>query len=782
MAGFADELTPFTMAHDALVLARVSSPVESELLDAWLRRHHGASSETQVVVVHLTAGDTSPSVLSLLGEHLNADDDRYVVPVRVFWVPDTRVSNRSKLAGLMAGRDLYRPNERRQRRILRDDPSRARVVAGEPAKVSALRHLWRDTTVAEEPHDFARFVIRRAVLAIERVEYRLLGPEYKSPRLVKPEILASARFRAGVQMIPAGTVEEAGKILEEMATGWGRLSVDLLPAFYRQVIKRGFDPEIDYDAGEIEAMRTALQSHPAVLLFSHRSNLDGVVLAVALQANRLPRAHVFGGINMAFGFVGPIMRRSGVIFIRRNIADDPLYKYVLKEYVGYLSEKRFNLMWSIEGTRSRSGKMLPPKLGLMSYVADAYLEGRSDDILLQPVSISFDQLHEVAEYAEYARGAEKKPEGLRWLVNFIRAQGERHYGKIYVRFPEAVSMRHYLGAQHDRNPTDPGADRAAKRLALQKMAIEVAWRIQRATPVNATALVSALLLATRGVALTLDQVHHTLQDSLDYLERKQTPVTDSALRLRTTDGVRTALDALSNGHPITRVDGGWQPVWRIAPEHEHAAAFYRNSVIHAFLETSIVELALAHAGHADGDRLQAFWRQATRLRDLLKFDFYFADSASFREHITEEMAWQENWESRVSEGGIDALLLQRRPLVSWAMLRSFFEAYEIVANVLRRGVPAEINEQDLTKLALGVGRQYIAQNRVLSNEPVSTLLFATARQVAADQHLFDARADLDGRRDAFHAELRAILADVDHVDKVARQQFFVREATWRDHT
>ena len=122
------------------------------------------------------------------------------------------------------------------------------------------------------------------------------------------------------------------------------------------------------------------------------------------------------------------------------------------------------------------------------------------------------------------------------------------------------------------------------------MAFEVAWRILRATPINATGLVSALLLTTRGVALTLDQLHHTLQDSLDYLERKQTPMTNSALRLRTPEGVRAAVDALSNGHPVTRVDGGREPVWRIAPENEHEAAFYRNTMIHAFLETSIVEL------------------------------------------------------------------------------------------------------------------------------------------------------------------------------------------------
>jgi glycerol-3-phosphate O-acyltransferase len=168
---------------------------------------------------------------------------------------------------------------------------------------------------------------------------------------------------------------------------------------------------------------------------------------------------------------------------------------------------------------------------------------------------------------------------------------------------------------------------------------------------NATGLVSATLLTTRGVALTVDQLHHTLQDAVDYLQRKQTPMTNSALRLRIVDGVRSAVDALSNGHPVTRVEGGRETVWRIAPQHEHQAAFYRNSVIHAFLETSIVELALVHAARAAGDRVAIFWAQAMRLRELLKFEFYFADSAAFREHIAEEIAWQDNWESLVADRG-----------------------------------------------------------------------------------------------------------------------------------
>ena len=771
-----DDLTSFTTTAGGIVLAFVSSPAERELLDDWLLEQHRKHFDREVEMLHLSAEDPAPDVLARLAEMLGGDDGRSVVPVRVFWGPGG-LPTRSKLFGLLAGRETYRPPNWRQRRILRKDRSRARVVAGESPKVFELRQQWRDMTVGEGRSEFARFVIWRATLAIERIEYRLLGPEYRSPRLIKPEMLESARFRAGLEQIPDASIEQAGKMLDELATGWSRFSIDLIPNLGKLIFSRGFDPVLDYDQAQVEAMRNALDLHPAVMLFSHRSNLDTPVLTVAMQENSLPRAHIFIGINMAFGLMGPIMRRSGAIFIRRNIGADPLYRYVLKQYVGYLVQKRFNLTWAIEGTRSRTGKMLPPKLGLMSYVADAYLEGRSDDILLQPVSISFDQLQEITEYAEYARGGEKTPEGLSWLYNFIKAQGKRNYGKIYVRFPEAVSMRRYLGRPHG----EPAIEEATKRLALQKMAFEVAWRTLRSTPINATGLMSALLLATYGVALTASELHHTVQDALDYLERRRTPMTTSAKRLRTPEGVQTALQALSNGHPVSRVDGGRETVWRIASQNEHAASFYRNSVIHAFLETSIVELALAHAAHAAGDRVAAFWAQAVRLRDLLKFDFYFADSARFRANVAEEMTWlDDDWEAKAAIGGeeIEKLLHTKRPLVAPVMLRTFFEAYEIVADVLL-DAPVEINEKDLTKWAMGVGDQYVAQGLVRSSEPVSTLLFATARQVAADQHLLEPAAELTASREAFDSELRAILRDFDNIERHALDQFIARAHTQR---
>ena len=105
---------------------------------------------------------------------------------------------------MMPGRDPYRPSERQQQRILARQPGRARVLVGEPATIGALRRRWAEATGGEDPDDFGAYVARRATLALDRAEYRLRGPRYKTPSLVKEEILASRRFRAGLGRVRRG--------------------------------------------------------------------------------------------------------------------------------------------------------------------------------------------------------------------------------------------------------------------------------------------------------------------------------------------------------------------------------------------------------------------------------------------------------------------------------------------------------------------------------------------------------------------------------------------------
>ena len=531
-----------------------------------------------------------------------------------------------------------------------------------------------------------------------------------------------------------------------------------------------------------------MQRYPGILLWSHRSNLDTLVLAAALQENGLPPAHLFAGINMAFGPMGAIMRRAGVIFIRRSLGDDPLYRYVLRQYVGYVIEKRFNLSWSIEGTRSRTGKMLPPRLGLLAYAADAYRDGRADDILLLPVSITFDQLHEIGEYAEYARGGAKRPEGFGWLYGFIKAQGARHYGKVYVRFAEPVSLRAFLGPPGGEIASDP----AARRLALQKTAFEVAWRINQNMPVTATAVVTTILLAMHGVALTFGQLRLGLADALDYLASRGIPRTASVPALAAAEPVRATLDALRQGGLVASAEDGREPVWLIGPDQQLPATFYRNSLIHFLLDTALCELAVLRAGEAAGDPAGVFWAEIAWLRDLLKFEFYFRDAEEQRRQIREEMNRHDpRWEERLRSGpiGVEALLAGMRPLVSHVVVRPFVEAYRIVADVLvNDDVPDD--DAEVIKRALGLGQQYVAQRRLRSSESVSVLLFQTALQLARNRGLLGygagaagsedaadsgAAAHLAARRAAFLAELRGLLGRLDQIEDLAIRRY-VKEA------
>ena len=198
------------------------------------------------------------------------------MPVRVAWLPEEHAGRRAaRLADMMPGRDPYRPSERQQQRILARQPGRARVLVGEPATIGSLRRRWAEATGGEDPDDFGGYVARRATLALDRAEYRLRGPRYKTPSLVKEEILAS-RPVPGRACAECGTgrartppsLEEAGEILDELAAGWSRRLIDVVPTVGRLIFQRGFDPQIDYDEAQVERLRAALAAppgHPAVV-------------------------------------------------------------------------------------------------------------------------------------------------------------------------------------------------------------------------------------------------------------------------------------------------------------------------------------------------------------------------------------------------------------------------------------------------------------------------------------------------------------------------------------
>jgi glycerol-3-phosphate O-acyltransferase len=490
---------------------------------------------------------------------------------------------------------------------------RCRIVAGVPAPLPERRGRGRarGEVDAGETTSLTGFVARQAQLALERAERRVRGARYKVPRLVREEILARPSFRAGLARLArkanrseADVAREASRDLKEIAAATNPITIDLATQLFRFLYTRGYDAQLRYDQARLEQVATLSQRAPVVFLPTHRSNLDHPSLHCMLWENGLPPNHTAGGINMNFFLIGPLVRRAGVFFIRRTFKDDAVYKLVLHHYIDYLIEKRFSLEWYIEGGRSRSGKLLPPKFGMLAYVVDAYRRGKAEDVFLIPVSIAYDQIQDVGDYVAEQRGAKKQKESFGWFLGLMRRL--RRYGEIHIRFGEPISLAKSLGAPNPNAEPNPDEE----NLAIQKLAFETSVRINEVTPISATSLVTLALLGVGDQALSLEEVRGSLVRLLDYVERRKLP-TMGELDLRTEGGVARALDELVRSSVLAVYAEGPEPVYKVREDEHLAAAYYRNSVIHFFVTPAIAELALlGAAGDGVVDYRAAFFDEA----------------------------------------------------------------------------------------------------------------------------------------------------------------------------
>jgi len=565
----------------------------------------------------------------------------------------------------------------------------------------------------------------------------------------------------------ASVLAQAYRYLHELRSGHSELIYSWLVRAGRALLGSGY-ARIDYDPAQVARMRELLRTSPAVVLSSHKSYLDGGALTVGFHDHGLPPLTVFGGINMSFWPLGSLWRRANMVFIRRG-GDDAVYRCTLRHYLAYLVSQRRPLQWFLEGTRSRTGKLGPPRLGLLVYIADAYRDGRIEDLQLVPVAVSYDQLQEVAEYAGEARGAAKSAESLGWLVRFVRAQRGR-FGTVYVRFGEPVPTRGHLGSPEEARSSTP----EAYRLALQKLAFDVSRRINAAIPISGSSLVTLALLGARGHALTLQQIRAAVPGYLDFARRRGLPMTPTSA-LDSDAAVVGVLDGLiAQGVARSHVTGE-RAVFGIAPEQHLAAAFYRNTIIHHFLSSSIAELALLGAAEqAPVDRAAAFESEALAIRDLLKFDFFFGDREQFIASVESEASTLAlDWRERLAAGptGVAALLETAPMLCSDMMLRSFFEAYSVVADVMASGdASGPFVESALLDQCMGLGQQYLLQGKLRSPEAVSRHLFRAGIELARNRGLWSPAEGIDDRRRESAASLHAMLRRLSVVHRIAVQR------------
>jgi glycerol-3-phosphate O-acyltransferase len=558
---------------------------------------------------------------------------------------------------------------------------------------------------------------------------------------------------------------EAAGYLREMAAMRDERAVAAWRGFSRWLM-RAYDVLVDED--QIAALRRLDRKATLAFAFSHRSYLDGLLLPEMIVANRLSPALTFGGANLNFFPMGGWAKRTGTIFIRRQIKDIPVYRFALRAYAAQLVQNHANLTWSIEGGRTRTGKLRPPVFGILRYITDAVDEIDGPEVYLVPTSIVYDQLHEVEAMTTEAYGAAKRPEDLRFLVRLARQQGKR-LGRAYLDFGEPLPLRKRLEEMR--------ADESGTGTEIERIALDVEHRINRATAVTPTAVVNlALLGADRS--LSISEVLDTVRPLASYIAARNWTVAGAAdLTNRST--IRWTLHQLVASGVVNVYDAGTEAVWGIGEDQHLVGAFYRNTAIHILVDRAIAETALLAAAEnavtfTDGAVLPVAVRdEALRLRELLKFEFLFSARAQFEKDLADEVRLigpVEDISKTADASFVRGLLESADLLLAHLVLRPFLDAYHIVADRLAAYEDESFDEDAFLAECLEVGKQWELQRRIASAESRSMELFKTALRLARHRELVDGFefGELARRRREFADEIATAIWRVNEIAELAR--------------
>lgn len=757
-------------AEKILFILDAAHKVEEELLRTWLadsRRAAGYIGDEQKFVLSIAADPEDVDVRGF-DKVLDLEPQTLVVPVRIVWKSSLDDLNEApRWQDMVALSKQRRPSKAKARRILQSDPSRAVCITATPATLEDLIERYEDRRKnAFVDKDLAHYVAGQAALALEVAERRLRGSRYKIPRRVADQIRASFRYKQGIQKLSRELGESEEKLRERAQKYFSELIAiphnfwqDVMGGFNRWVISLGYENKLVLDKKRLMRFRKIVQEHPSAILWTHKTHMDGLTIQAVLFENDFPTPHTMGGINMAFAGVGFLARRSGAIFIRRSFQDNPLYKLVLRQYLAYLLDKRFPLTWSFEGTRSRVGKLMPPRYGMLKYVLDAMQESNQDELHIIPAAINYDMINDVKDYAYEQSGGIKRPESLSWFVSYLRGL-QQPLGRIYLDFGEPVVI-HKADVQNDR-------------LALQKIAFKVGVEANRVTPITLTALMSMSLLGAAPRAQTMAELRSNMDDLRQWAQHRKVKFT-SDFEEHNREHMHKLIDHMVESDLIRRYDEGPETVYAVGADQHAEASYYRNTIVHHFVTKSITELAIMEASHASENGLEAFWREADRLRDLFKFEFFYAPSDEFHADVEHELAFFDaKWsKSLASRRGASQLLKSFNPLTAHATLKPYIEAYRIVADVFAGlGEDETLDEKAMVSASFKYGRQAYLQRRITSKASLGQILFKNGYKMLESYGVVEPAPGVVEKRKQISKQLRLLAHRIEQIRVLAMPHDF----------
>lgn len=509
--------------------------------------------------------------------------------------------------------------------------------------------------------------------------------------------------------------QEAVDCLKELQTAHQPLANIFGLQLSQYILSRGYKKTIDVNAEEIKALTKMARRHPVAFVMTHKTYLDMFVLAVALGRHGIPFPYTFAGINMDFMGFGQLARQNGVIFIRRSFKEETVYKLALRYFIASLVDEGAHFMWAIEGTRSRSGKLVWPKMGILKYILEA--EQQTDkEVKYVPVSIVYDLIPDVKEMTLEGRGKVKNPENLKWFLNYVRKM-EDNFGKISIRFGEPVKM----DAENSVALFVKGKNASAFSGELSKFALELAHSINKITPVTTASLICISLLGK--FSLNKNAIENDVVEMMRLIEKyKPDALVDRGKSIR--QSIQRALNLLQRAELILQHGETLEARYVLNSENYLQAKYYANMSAHHLNHLAFIELALLKSAAAQPeDRSEVFWTEIMQLRALFKFEFFYSRRALYTDEIEAHLnILDKNWIEliKASPSKIRSFFEKQKVIVAPVVLYTYIEAYRVVVYGLQKWNPnRDFDEEAFIKDCLFLSEELHWQGQIQRIKSVS---------------------------------------------------------------
>ena len=655
-----------------------------------------------------------------------------LIPQLMIYKKDPEKANPS-LWGLLFSPEKPLGSWRRVALVIKK-PGRTFVEISEPVSLQAfLTH----PDVRDRDTAYQALVLRRnLLLQIHRHRQSIMGPVLKSRLEIKENVLTGTALQTIIKQQAEAENKPVTKLLkkaddyfDEIAADYRPWTIKIYEALLTWIINTMFDGFIvDHDG--LDRLKAMSQKGPLILLPSHKSHIDYLMLSYLMYRNNMPCPHIVAGKNLSFWPMGPIFRSAGAFFMRRTFKSAPLYASVFATYVHKLLQEGFNIEVFIEGGRSRTGKLLSPKTGLLSILLDAYRNGACEDLILAPIFIGYDKVPEEKAYLHELEGGAKKPESLGQVIQ-ARKVLKKRFGKIYIEFHDPISLKALL----ERNQLQLATmDKDAMSAFCRNIGHRAINAINRIAIITPHALVAASVLNHPAATYTFDDIAGVADTYLKHLHFHGNKLADTLI-MAPDHALKQAFEAYVQRkfiEPLSKKDDNEDDTarFRTNAEKRPSLEYYKNNCVACFVPAAFTALAIfqCDAFQFISTDLHISYRF---LQDLFKYEFAydieqppefyvrksikaFIDDAVLMPHPTLPDTYN------ITSSGLRKLRLYA------GFLKAYFEAYLIVLTQLNRQKSSDVGYKEQAKKFAAQGARMLKRSEISCPEALSRVTFKNA--------------------------------------------------------